>query len=74
MTTIVNTPGNSDSGGSGLIIGVIVAIVVIALFFLYGLPAMRGNPAPADNGKIDVKVELPAPTGNTGAAPAPTTP
>lgn len=45
MATIINNPGDggNSSGGVGLIIGVIVIIAVIALFLLYGLPAMRKN-------------------------------
>lgn len=45
MTTIINNPdtsgSNSNSGGVGLIIAVVVIIAIIALFFLYGLPALR---------------------------------
>jgi hypothetical protein len=44
MATIVNTPGTTREGsGTGLIVGVLLAIVLIALFFIYGLPAIRGT-------------------------------
>jgi hypothetical protein len=57
MTTVINNPGNDSSGGgTGLIVGVIIAIVLIALFFMYGLPALRGS---NNNDGVDIKVELP---------------
>lgn len=61
MTTIINTPGTNDNGSSGLIAGIIIAVVIIALFFLYGLPAIRQNsaPAPKDPG-INIDVTIPA--------------
>ena len=49
----------------GMVLGVLLAIVIIVLFFVYGLPALRGNRAP-DNGKIDVNVELPGGSNNGG--------
>ena len=68
MATIINNPSGSGEGsGVGVIIGILVAIVLIILFFAYGLPALRGNPAPANPG-IDVNVDLPSPGGE--GAPA----
>ncbi len=47
MTTIINTPPtNSDnSGGSygGLIVGIVISAILVFIFVVYGLPAMRGN-------------------------------
>ncbi len=44
MATIFNPKREGESGGSSkLIIGAVGAIVIISLFFLYGLPAMRKN-------------------------------
>lgn len=64
MTTVINNPGNGENtdGGMGLILGVFILLIVAALFFVYGLPAIRGNSAtpPADN--IDINVKLPATT------------
>lgn len=73
MTTIINTPGNnSDSSGVGVIVAIIIAIVVIGLFFVYGLPAIRGmGSAAPQNGAIDVNVKLPTPA-PTSPAPTPT--
>jgi len=67
MTTIVNstTPTN-DSGGSGLLIGVIVLIVFGIVFLYFGLPAIRNRGSTQLNvpatqvvipGKIDVNVK-----------------
>ena len=61
MTTIINTPPQGDSSsdsGTGLIVGVLVAIVLIVLFFIYALPAIRASLTP-QNGSIDVNVKLP---------------
>ncbi len=43
-TTIINPASNNDSSSSGiaLLIGVIAIIVVAVLFFIYGLPALKG--------------------------------
>lgn len=79
MTTVINTPGNSDSSGGalGLIVGIIVLIIVGALFFIYVLPminsSLNNSGEPKDN-TMDINVQLPpveinnpepaAPTGN----------
>ena len=67
MTTIVNssTPSN-DSGGSGILIGVVALIGFAILFIYFGIPAIRNMgpiqlnvPAPqvAVPGKIDVNIK-----------------
>lgn len=74
MNTIINNPGNTGDGestGVGLILGIILAIVIIALFFVYALPAIRGTSTP-QNGTVDVNIKLP-PGDNTPPAP-PVTP
>jgi multisubunit Na+/H+ antiporter MnhB subunit len=45
MSTITDTPpvSNDNTPGTGMVIGVILAIILIALFIIYGLPAMRSN-------------------------------
>ncbi|MEO5635097.1 MAG: hypothetical protein ABIS26_00040 [Candidatus Paceibacterota bacterium] len=67
MTTVINNPGQGTSEGSGMgmVVGVILAIILIGLFLVYGLPRLRGNNAPSN---VDVNVQLPS--GNSGAAPA----
>jgi hypothetical protein len=65
MTTVVNNPppSNDSSGGIGTIIGLIVLIVAVYLFFVYGLPAIQnvqlGTPQIKINmpSKIDVNVQ-----------------
>lgn len=62
MATIINNPGEGG-GGSGLaiVVGVLVALALVGLFIVYGLPALRGGGAPApESGGVDVNVELPA--------------
>ncbi len=74
MTTVINNPGGAEgsdsSSGFSVIIGVILLLVVIGLFFIYALPAIRNNPTAAtpQNSSIDVNVKLPA----GGTTPAPT--
>lgn len=61
MTTVINpAPANQDSG-MGFMVGMILLIVVVALFILYGLPALRqgiSGTAPQINvpSKIDVNL------------------
>jgi len=69
MATIVNTPaqGNTDSGsGMGMVVGAILLIVFLFVFFVYGLPVIRssmgrGTTTPQVNvpEKIDVNVNQP---------------
>lgn len=43
MATIVNTPGTSDSSGSnGMLIGIVLVIAVLLLFWFFGMPYFRG--------------------------------
>lgn len=65
MTTVINNPGNGESSdsGIGIIIGVIILLLVVGgLFFVYGLPAIRGSGVAPQNGSIDVNVKLPTPS------------
>ncbi len=52
MTTIVNSPTPSDTGGNsmGVVVAVVVLVVLLAFLF-WGLPAWRG--APSNNGGTD---------------------
>lgn len=61
MTTIINTPPSVDSAdsGLGLVLGIIVAIMILVLFFIYGLPYIRDNSTPK-NDSINVNVQLPS--------------
>lgn len=60
-TVVNNPPAQKESSGSmGLIIGLIILLVVVYLFFVYALPAIQniklGNPQVNIPGKIDVNV------------------
>lgn len=58
MATIVNNPGNSDSSsGVGFVIGIVLLIVALGVFFVYGLPALRGNTQPSGT---NINVEVPS--------------
>lgn len=59
METIINNPnGGNEGSGLGIVLGVLLALVLIALFFIYVFPSMReeGN----DNGSLDINLELPS--------------
>lgn len=66
MTTVINNPGGGSGEGSGVgvIVGVLVAIVMVVLFFVYVLPRIRNNQAPADTTNINVTIP-------SGSKPAP---
>lgn len=72
MTTVINNPGNGDGSDSavGMIVGIIVLLMIVGLFFVYALPAIRGSGAAPQNGAIDVNVKLPS-GGDTSPDPAP---
>ncbi|MEZ0208877.1 MAG: hypothetical protein ACAH17_01715 [Candidatus Paceibacterota bacterium] len=63
MATVINNP-TSEGSGAGTIIGIVLAVIIIALLFIYGLPYIRGtntNPAPS----ASVNVTLPSAGGNS---------
>lgn len=80
MATIINNPGNrgsnSDSDSTiSIIIGFILLLVVVGLFFVYALPALRNNAensAAPQNSSLDVNLKLPA--GDGGNSPSPASP
>lgn len=61
MTTIINTPpiGESADSGVSLIFGIIIALILVALFFVYGLPAIRANNVTPKANDVNVSVQLP---------------
>lgn len=67
MTTVINNPGDGQGtdGTMSMIVGVIVLLVVVGLFFVYVLPMIRDNNAPRES--IDVNVKLPA-SNNSGSS------
>jgi hypothetical protein len=70
MTTIINTPpaGESADSGLSLIFGIIIALILVALFFVYGLPAIRSNGVAPKANDVNVNVKLPPAT--TAPVPA----
>ncbi len=72
MTTIINTPpaGENADSGAGMVLGVVVAILLVAVFILFILPALRTSSysnATPQGGSINVNVTNPI-----GATPSPT--
>ena len=62
MATIVNNPPSSESnGGMGMVIGFILLLVLLALFFIYGFPMIRQSTGPQVNipDRVDVNVNQP---------------
>lgn len=67
MATIVNTPASAErDSGSGFLLGAILLIVFLALFFFYGLPFIgnmfqgaTSSPQVNVPDKIDVNVQNP---------------
>lgn len=62
MATVINNPGDNSSG-AGIIIGLVVAVVIVALIFIYGIPALRAsNRAAAPSANVNVTL----PSSNSG--------
>lgn len=58
-TTVIHEhDGDSSSGMSGLVIGLILLLVVVFLFIYFGLPLLRSAMTPQVNvpSKVDVNV------------------
>lgn len=59
MTTTINNTGEGG-GGAGMILGIVIAVIIIALLFIYGLPALRGTTAtPTTSSDTNINVTLP---------------
>lgn len=63
MTTVINTPQPASDQGNGVstIVGLVVLVMFVFLFFIYGLPAIRqmriGTPQVNIPNSIDVNVK-----------------
>lgn len=65
MATIINNPPNqnSDEGmGVGLIVGIVITVLVVFLFAVYGLPLFQSNEATKTPATQKVEVTVPAVT------------
>ena len=60
MATIINNPGESSSGNNmgGFIVALIVGAILLILFFLYALPALRGGGETDGDTQINVPDKL----------------
>jgi len=71
MSTVINNPSDSreDSSGVGMIVGIVLAVSLVGLFFLYLLPMIQNLGTPTPN-TTEIKVNIPdRPV--TEAAPTP---
>jgi hypothetical protein len=62
MPTIINNPpstGGTESSALVLILSIAVAAGLIVLFFVYGLPAIRGTADAPKNDTVNVNVTSP---------------
>lgn len=64
MATVINNPNSEDSSGIGMLVGIVLAVLVIILFFVYGLPAIRNSNT--ENPPNDINVNVDLPDGGTG--------
>lgn len=63
MTTVINSPGNREDSGMGIFFGVVGALILIALFFVFVLPTLRDTDTTSEEGTTQINVQLPpAPT------------
>lgn len=63
MATVINNPSD-NSGGSGILIGIVVAALFMVVIFVYGLPLIMKD----DNTqKPSAAINLELPTGNNGS-------
>lgn len=62
MTTVINNPGKGEGSDSsvGLIIGLVILLAILGLFFVYALPAIRGVGTQPQNGNVNINVKLPS--------------
>ena len=64
MATVVNNPGGTTDSGSGIgmLVGIILLLAIVFLFFAYGLPMLnRSTTTPQVNipDQVDVNVQQP---------------
>jgi hypothetical protein len=74
MSTVINNPRGSseESSGVGAIVGVVIALLLVALFFIYFLPMIQ-NQTPATTPNTEIQVNIPNPPA-APSVPAPATP
>jgi hypothetical protein len=72
MATIINTPPAEDNSAAGILIGIVLVLLII-LFFIFGLPYIRNTqqpqeptPAPINT---DINIQLPPRNDSTDTTP-----
>ena len=60
MAVVVNNPQPAEAhdSGNGFLIGVILLIVAVVLFFYYGLPMIRSYTSPQVNVPSNINVHM----------------
>ncbi len=60
MTTVINNPGTgTNDDGSGFLLGLLVLIVVVGAFIIWGVPALRDSSSVDRTTNINVEVPTP---------------
>lgn len=57
MATIINNPnsdGEGTGGSMGMVFGIVIAIAIIVLFVVYGLPALRNSNTQRSGTQVNV--------------------
>lgn len=72
MATIVNNPSDADTSGTGVVVGIVIALLVLILFFVFGLPYLRNNqtpqaPSTGSPNSTDINVTVPPSSSNSGS-------
>lgn len=74
MATVINNPSGGDDSSVGVIVGIVAIVLLVILFFVYALPAIRGTnaSAPAQTSGAQINVTLPGGNASqSSSAPAP---
>lgn len=79
MATIINNPSGTtdeDSSGMGIVVGLIVAVVLVILFFLFAWPSINNTPGVPNTGTdttqpgASANVNVTLPSGTTNSTPS----
>ena len=67
MPTIINNPNSTsgDSGGWGFVVGILILVVLVILFFVYAWPSLQNNNVEKENPDNTLNVEVNSPVVST---------
>lgn len=67
MALVINNPTDThaDTSGISMILGVIIALLAIALLAIYAFPALRRQTNSSPNSG-NINIQIPNPTNNSG--------